>query len=147
MTTYDARGEAERSGYGARAISEARGAGWVAFAAIMLALAGLWNVLQGILAIGDSRVYVLDSVFIFSNLNTWGWIILILGAIQLVAGFTVLSGSELGRWLGIGAAFVNSIGQLFWMPAYPLWALTMFAVDMIIIYALVVYGGKRLLEE
>lgn len=123
---------------------EEPGAGWVAFAAVMLGLAGAWNFLEGLLAVGTSRVYVDDAVFVFSDLNTWGWIIMILGAAQLLAAFFVVSGSEYARWFGIGAAFVNSIGQLYFLPAYPLWAITMFAVDLIIIYALAVYGGKRL---
>jgi hypothetical protein len=122
----------------------ARGTGWVAFAAVMLGLAGLWNVLEGILAIGRSRVFVNDATFVFSDLNTWGWIILCLGAIQLFASFSIVSGSEFGRWLGVGAALLNSIGQLYFMPAYPLWGTLMFAVDVIIVYALIVYGGKQL---
>jgi hypothetical protein len=120
------------------------GTGWVAFAAIMLGLAGTWNVLEGIMAIGSSRVYVAESTFVFSDLNTWGWIMLFLGLAQLVAALAVISGSELARWFGIGCAFVNSIGQLYFVPAYPVWALTMFAVDMLIIFALAVYAGKRL---
>jgi hypothetical protein len=122
----------------------ARGAGWVAFASVMLGLAGLWNVLEGILAIGQSRVYVNESTFVFSDLNTWGWIMLALGTLQLFAAFSIVSGSEWGRWLGVGAALLNAIGQLYFMPAYPLWATLMFAVDVIIVYGLVVYGGKQL---
>jgi hypothetical protein len=124
-----------------------RGAGWVAFAAMMLGLAGIWNVMEGLLAIGGSRVYVADSVFVFSDLNTWGWIIVVLGVAQLLAAFAIVSGSEFGRWFGVAAAFVNAIGQLYFLPAYPLWAMTMFAVDVLIIYALVVYGGRKLREE
>jgi hypothetical protein len=120
------------------------GTGWVAFAAIMLGLAGTWNVLEGILAIGSSRVYVAESTFVFGDLNTWGWIMVLLGLAELAAALAIVSGSELGRWFGIAAAFVNSIGQLSFLPAYPLWAMTMFAVDMLIIFALAVYAGKRL---
>jgi hypothetical protein len=122
----------------------ASGSGWVLFAALMLGLAGAWNFLEGIMAIASSRVYADDAVFVFSDLNTWGWIMLLLGIALAVAAFTVMSGSELARWFGIGAAFVNSIGQLYFLPAYPLWAMTMFAVDLVIIYSLAVYGGKRL---
>lgn len=123
------------------------GTGLLGFAVIMLGLAGTFNVIQGILAIADSRVYVADTTFVFSDLNSWGWIMTILGVIQLVAAFTVLQGSELGRWLGVGAAFLNSIGQLLFMPAYPFWSLTMFAIDLLIIYALVAYAGRRLRTE
>jgi hypothetical protein len=121
-----------------------RGAGWVGFAAIMLGLAGIWNGITGLLAIGDSRVFVADEVFVFSNLNTWGWIMLGLGVLQLVAAFAVVQGSEMARWFGIVAAGVNAIGQLYFIPAYPLWGMAMFAVDILIIYGLAVYGGKRL---
>jgi hypothetical protein len=119
------------------------GAGWVAFAGMMLGLAGIWNFMEGLLAIGGSRVYVADSVFVFSDLNTWGWIVMVLGLAQLFAAFAVVSGSEFARWFGISAAFVNAIGQLYFLPAYPLWAMTMFAVDVLIIYALAVYGGRK----
>jgi hypothetical protein len=124
--------------------SEASGAGWVSFAAIMLALAGVWNVIDGMLAIGSSRVYGPSQTFVFSDLNTWGWIILALGVIQLLAAYSIIAGSEVGRWFGIGAAFVNGIGQLFFIPAYPWWSIAMFTVDLIVIYALAVYGGSRL---
>jgi hypothetical protein len=146
MATPDIRADARQAARGGEPAYYDRtpGTGLVGFAVLMLALAGTFNVIQGILAIGDSRVYVADTTFVFSDLNAWGWIITILGAIQLGAALTILSGSELGRWVGVGAAFVNSIGQLFFMPAYPFWSLTMFAIDLLIIYALVAYGGRRL---
>ena len=120
------------------------GAGWVAFAGFMLGLAGIWNVIEGILAISESRVFVGEQVFVFSDLNTWGWIVLALGVLQLIAAFTVAAGNEFGRWIGIGAAGANAIGQLLFVPAFPLWAMSMFAIDILIIYALAVYGGSRL---
>jgi hypothetical protein len=151
MASHDIRAEADRAGY-ARAgdgysYSDVPGTGLVGFAALMLALAGAWNVIEGILAIGDSRVYVADSVFVFSDLNSWGWIMLLLGTGQLLASFALLAGSELGRWFGIAVAFLNALGQMFFMTAYPLWAVTMLSIDIVIIYALAMYGGKRLRTE
>jgi hypothetical protein len=149
--SHDIRAEADRAGY-ARAeegygYGDVPGTGLVGFAALMLALAGAWNVIEGILAIGDSRVYVNESVFVFSDLNSWGWIMLLLGTGQLLAAFALLAGSELGRWFGIAVAFLNALGQMFFMSAYPLWAVTMLAIDIVIIYALAMYGGKRLRTE
>jgi hypothetical protein len=123
---------------------EASGTGWVVFAACMLGLAGTWNVIDGVLAIGSSHVYGVTTVYVFSDLNTWGWILVIVGALQILAAFAVVSGSELARWFGIVAASINAIAQLGFVPTYPWWAISMFAVDIMIIYGLAVYGGSRL---
>jgi len=128
------------SGYG----GEPTGVGWVAFAAMMLGVAGIWNVFEGIAAIASAHVYVQNANYVFSDLNTWGWIVLILGAIEGTAALYLLSGSEFARWFGIAAASLNAIGQLMFLPAFPLWALAMFSIDVLIIYGLAVYGGSRL---
>ena len=122
----------------------AAGAGWLTFAMVMLGLAGAWNVFDGILAISSSRVYAGHQTLIFSDLSTWGWIVALLGLGQVVAALALLGGSELARWFGIAVAGLNALGQLMFVPAYPLWAITMFAVDVLIIYALAAYGGRRL---
>jgi hypothetical protein len=83
-------------------------------------------------------------VFVFGDLRTWGWIMLILGALLLLAAFTVFSGSQFARWFGIVAASLNALGQLFFIQAYPLWSLAMFAADIVIVYALATYAGSRL---
>ena len=120
------------------------GVGWVTFAAVMLGLAGVWNSIDGILAISSSRVYTGHSTLVFSNLNTWGWIVLILGIVQLIAAGSLVAGSEFARWFGITSAGLNAIGQLLFVPVYPFWAISMFTVDLLIIYGLAVYAGKRL---
>jgi hypothetical protein len=120
------------------------GLGWVTFAAVLLGLAGVWNSVDGILAISSSRVYTGHSALIFSNLNTWGWIVLILGIVQLIAAGALFGGSEFARWFGIAAAGVNAIGQLMFVPVYPWWAIAMFTVDVLIIYGLAVHAGARL---
>jgi hypothetical protein len=123
--------------------SETRGDGWVTFAMVMLAFAGIVNVLDGIVALTQSKVFVQDAVFVFSDLNTWGWIVLLLGALQLFAAWSIGSGQTWARWFAIFVAGVNAIGQLAWVPAYPVWALAIFAVDILIIYALTVYAPRR----
>jgi hypothetical protein len=120
------------------------GAGWVTFAAVMLGLTGLWNLFDGIAAISSAHVLVGNANYVFSDLKTWGWIVLILGIFQGLAGLSLFSGSEWARWFGIASASVNAIGQLAFVPAYPVWGLAMFAVDILIIYALAVHAGARL---
>jgi hypothetical protein len=126
------------------ASGEPRGAGWVLFAAIMLGLLGIWNLFEGIAAISSAHVYVANARYVFGDLNTWGWIVLILGILQAIAALVLLRGSEIARWFGIAVAGLNAIGQLMFIPAYPVWGLLMFSVDVLIIYGLAAYGGSRL---
>jgi hypothetical protein len=123
---------------------EPAGSGLLIFAMTMMAFAGIWAIFEGIAAIAGSKVYIANSVFVFSNLNTWGWIVLGLGALLLLSAFTLLAGSQFARWFGITAAGLNAAGQLFFLDAYPLWAICMFAADIVIIYALATYAGPRL---
>ena len=71
---------------------------------VMLGLAGTWNVIDGILALANSKVYGVNRTYVFSDLRTWGWIVLLLGCLQLLAAFLIFAGSEFARWFGIGAA-------------------------------------------
>ena len=120
------------------------GAGLLIFAVSMMAIAGIWAIIEGIAAIANSKIFVANSTFVFSNLNTWGWIVLGLGALLLLSAFTLFTGSQFARWFGILAAGLNGIGQLFFIQAYPLWSMAMFAADIVIIYALATYAGPKL---
>jgi hypothetical protein len=120
------------------------GQGWVLFAAIMLGILGIWNFFEGIAAISSAHVFVANANYVFSDLNTWGWIITIVGVLQIIAAMSLLSGSEWARWFGIIVAALNAFAQLAFVPAYPVWGLLMFSVDVLIIYGLAAYAGKRL---
>jgi hypothetical protein len=119
------------------------GPGWLSFAAIMVAIAGILNVIYGIAAIGNSNFFVNDTQYILSNLNTWGWVTLIVGVLQLLACGSIVRGGQFGRWFGIIVASLSSISALLSIPAYPFWSLAIFAVDIMIIYGLAAYGGQR----
>jgi hypothetical protein len=115
--------------------------GWVIFAAIMLFVVGVLNVIYGIAAIGDSKFFVQDQKYILSNLNTWGWVTLIIGALQLLAAFSLWSGNLYGRVVAILVASLSAVAALLSIPAYPFWSLAIFAIDIIIIYQVSLYGG------
>ena len=117
--------------------------GWVTFAGVMLLLVGTLNVIYGIAAIGDSSFFVNDTRYIFGSLNTWGWIVLVIGVLQFFAAFSLWNGGLYGRVIGLGAAGLSAIGALLSIPAYPFWSLAIFAVDILIIYGLAAYGGDR----
>jgi len=87
-----------------------RGAGLLIFAVAIMALAGTWAVIEGIVA--GSKVYTANATFVFSDLNTWGWIVLLLGVLLLLAAFTVFNGSQFavgsGSWRRASTLWVNS---------------------------------------
>jgi hypothetical protein len=116
-----------------------RGAGRVVFAAVLLMLGGAINVIYGIAAIGNSNFYSGHSDFIFSNLKTWGWVVLIIGVLELLAAFSLTRGHTFGRWFAIGVGSLNAIGALLSISAYPLWGLAIFGLSLWIVYGLFVY--------
>ena len=116
--------------------NESRVTGWWVFAGILLAIAGVLNVIWGIGAISDAKFFIADQKYIISSLHTWGWATLILGVLELIAGFSLFSGGGFGRWVGIFAAALTSISALLSIPAYPFWSLCIFALSIIIIYEL-----------
>jgi hypothetical protein len=119
----------------------------VVFGAVMLFILAFFNGLDGIAAINHSRVFVANAVFIQGDLRAWGWTILALGIAQAVAGIAVLGGGQIGRWFGVTVLALNAFAQMWVISAYPWWALTIIALDVVAIYGLVAYGGKPEAEE
>jgi len=110
--------------------------GWWVFAGILLGIAGVLNVIYGIAAISDSKFFTENVTFIVSSLNTWGWVTLILGVLEIIASLSLFTGGGFGRWMGIFAAGLSSIAALLSIPAYPFWSLCIFALSIIVIYEL-----------
>ena len=115
--------------------------GWVTFAGVMLFIGGVLNVIYGIAAIGDSKFFIQDQKYILSNLNTWGWVTLLLGALMLFGAFSLWAGGLYGRFVAILAASLSAMASLLSIPAYPFWSLAIFAIDIIVIYQVAMYGG------
>jgi hypothetical protein len=110
--------------------------GWWVFAGVLLLIAGVLNIIYGIAAIGDSKFFTEQGTYIISGLHTWGWILLIVGVLELVAAFSLFSGGEFGRWFGIFIASLNAIAALLTIPGSPFWSLSVFALAIIVIYKL-----------
>jgi hypothetical protein len=111
--------------------------GWALFAGTMLGITAALNVIYGIGAINNANFYIHDARYVISGLNAWGWILLIGGAIQFCAAVALFGGRQWGRWLAVATASLNSIGQLLFLPSAPFLSVTLFAVDVAIIYGMI----------
>lgn len=110
--------------------------GWWLLAGVLLIVAGVADVIYGIAAIGDSHYFTANVTLIATDLNAYGWVILIIGIIQLIAGVSLFTGGGFGRWVGIIAAGLNAVFYLLVIPAAPFWSLCLFLLSVAILYEL-----------
>jgi hypothetical protein len=121
-----------------------RGAGRVVFVAILLLIVGVLNIIYGIGAVADAKFYVNDTRLILTNLHTMGWVLIILGAIQLTGGLSLMAGNAWGRFVGIVAASLGAIGALLSMgDHHPFWELGIFFVCIWIVYGIAEFGADE----
>jgi hypothetical protein len=119
-----------------------KGAGWVLFATIMFLIAACLNIVWGIAAVSSSHFFVGNAHYILSDLNTWGWIVIGFGAVEVLAALSIWRGGAFGRWFGIVVAGLAVVAAMMSIPAYPAWSLTLVAIYVLVIYGLVAYGGR-----
>jgi hypothetical protein len=123
---------------------QVRGAGRVMFAGILLILAGTINIIYGIGALDDANIFVNDTRFILDNLNTLGWVLIILGVFQLTGGFSLVAGNTYGRVIGITAGSLGAVGALLSIGgARPWWSLCVFALCVYVVYGIVVFSDDE----
>jgi hypothetical protein len=113
------------------------GYGLVFFAAILLLMVGFFNMIYGIAAIANSHVFVAGAHYVIT---------LIIAVLQLVAAGGILAGNQLARWFAVAVLALNAIDMMFFVQAYPFWALTIIAVDVVALYGLCAYGSRRHME-
>jgi hypothetical protein len=123
--------------------SHKQGTGWVLFAWIIMAFAGVMSLIYGASALANSAVFADGAEFLVSDLRTWGWITLVLGVVQLFAAASIWKGGEFGRWVGIIIAGLNILAQMGTIQASPFWTIVIIGFDLLVIYALAIYGGRR----
>jgi len=118
-------------------------AGWVGFASFMMMLGGFFGVLVGLTAIIRDQFFVVTPNALFTvNVKSWGWVHLILSIIIIAAGYAVLNGKVWARTVGVILAFLSALANMLFIPYYPIWSLLIIAVDVAVIYALIVHGGE-----
>ena len=117
--------------------------GFVVFAAVMMMLAGGFQVIAGLAAIFDDQFYVVGANYVFDvDVTAWGWIHLILGVVIFAAGAGVLQGATWARVVGITLASLSAFANFFFIPYYPVWSIVIIALDVAVIWALSVYGRR-----
>jgi hypothetical protein len=106
-------------------------------------MTGAFQALAGLVAIFENEFYVATRNYLFEfDVTSWGWIHLILGVIVALAGFALLSGATWARVVGITLATLSAIANFLFIPYYPFWSLLIIALDVFVIWALAVHGGK-----
>jgi hypothetical protein len=118
------------------------GAGWLAFAAILLLMLGVVNFIEGVAAIGNAHFFVHNTNYVIGSLNTWGWVALCIGLVQLLIGLGLFTRNQFARWGGVGVLSIGAIVQLLMLPAYPLWGLMLFATNVFALYGLIAHGDR-----
>ena len=118
-----------------------RGTGRVIFAATLLLIVGTLNIIYGIGALDDANIFVNDQRYIFTNLNTLGWVLIILGVIQLAGGFSLFAGNTYGQVIGIIGGSLGAIGALLSIgDGNPWWSLAVFALCVYVVHGILVFG-------
>ncbi|WP_240777013.1 DUF7144 family membrane protein [Nonomuraea basaltis] len=117
--------------------------GWVWFAGMLMIVAGLFNVISGLYAVIHSDLYVRTAQrLLLFNVSGWGWLHLAFGIVLLLAGIAVCVGQTWARVVAAVLVMLNAITQLTWIGVNPWWSLTVIAIDVLVLYALIVHGGE-----
>lgn len=117
--------------------------GWVIFAATMFAIVGVFNFIQGLVFLVEDTWTVLtpDSILVF-DLTTWGWILLILGVVEMVVSWGILSGQTWAQVVGIIIASLAIVLNVLSLSIYPIWGLIALVLQVLVIWALAVHGDE-----
>jgi hypothetical protein len=117
--------------------------GWITFAAVMMILAGSLNLLYGIIAaVNDEWVVFTNRANVYLDISEWGWVHIIVGAVVLISGLGLFSGNILARTIAVVVASISLLVNFFFIPVYPLWAITVIVIDLLVIWAVTAHGRE-----
>jgi hypothetical protein len=115
--------------------------GLTVFAGVIMIMVGVFQAIQGLVALFNDTFYVAGQKWVFSfDVTTWGWIHLLAGALLVVAGFFLFQGAVWARVIGVGVAIISAVLNFMWLPYYPVWSMLIIALDVFVIWALTVHG-------
>ncbi|GAA3388357.1 DUF7144 family membrane protein [Cryptosporangium minutisporangium] len=118
--------------------------GWVLFGGLLLSLSGMVNVIEGLVAVFNESYYLVtpSGLALEVDYAVWGWILILFGLVLTVTGWGVMAGRTWALVVGVAAAGLNAVVNLAFLAAYPVWTTLLVALDVIVIYALVVHGRE-----
>jgi hypothetical protein len=117
---------------------------WVDFAGLMLILVGAFHAIQGLVALFRDEVFVVGEHSLVVNVDytAWGWLHIAWGALAVLVGACLLAGKMWARVIAVIVALLSAITNVAFLPAYPIWSTIMIAVDILVVWAIVVHGGE-----
>jgi hypothetical protein len=120
-----------------------QGRGWIAFAALILIVAGVMDILNALWAL-DSQDTAVDALFWDNNLEAWGWFYLVVGAVLVVTGAFIFRRAPWANAVGIAVGCIGAILNIFWIFTFPLASILLVTLNLIVVYALTTYGMDEL---
>ncbi|KAB8190650.1 hypothetical protein FH608_034635 [Nonomuraea phyllanthi] len=121
--------------------------GWIWFGGMMMILSGFFDIITGLTALLADRVYLQAlNRLVLVDVISWGWVHLGLGIVILATGVAVIRGQDWARMVGVILVMLNALTQLTWIAVNPWWSLAVIAVDVLVLYALIVHGREAKLD-
>lgn len=119
-------------------------AGFVVFGALMMILLGSFQAIAGLVALFNETYFVVPNqdLMVSVSYDTWGWVHLIVGVVAVAAGLGLMTGAMWARVTGVVVAMVSAIVNIAFLAAFPVWAITMITLDVLVIYAITAHGRE-----
>ena len=115
--------------------------GYATFAGVILAMAGVFQAIAGLVGIFEDEFYAVGQKWVFEfDATTWGWIHLLIGIVLVLAGVGIFTGNVLARTVGVVVAAASAITNFMWLPYYPVWSIVVIALNVAVIWALTAHG-------
>jgi hypothetical protein len=117
---------------------------WVVFGGVMLIMLGAFQIIEGLVALFDDGFYAVRSsgLVVHVDYSAWGWVHMLIGVVGVLAGLGLLVGNMAARIVGVVIAFLSAVVNLAFISAYPVWSTIMIALDVLIIFAIIVHGRE-----
>lgn len=117
-------------------VKQGLAAGTSVGAAIILATLGVVSVLQGIAAVAEDEIFVVGLAYTYEfDVTTWGWIHIVVGALMILIGVALMTGTTWARVTAIVIAAISVIANFLWLPYYPWWSTLIIALNIVVIWA------------